>query len=412
MLILLDSLFSKCLSLPSTSPTESTSTSGSVSTLSNGLVVVSEGSSAASTVTLTFPNAGSASESLSEEGVALVNKFLAFKSGSDMSTLAINRTIENEGGTPFSALTRSSATLGFTVAPEKAAALVPMLATDCSFEKWDVRDARSVAAVESAEAGESAQIVLTENLFAAAYGPQSPAGRPIYSGASPSLDSIMSFRERAYGLQGAVLAATGVADHAAFCGQVEEALGGSSSSDAASAPDLAYMGGESRVAVPIGCAHVALAFGAPKASVLSSIVEQLFTVVGAEAGISGFSATGIVGVYGSGTDGSAVADAMMTALSSAAKSGDAVKRAKTLAKAEALFALDGGSVALANFMTASVLETQTFGDAAAVVKAYDAVTDAQVASAVTAMLKTNPSLAAVGDIGTVPYQATIAAQFK
>ena len=86
---------------------------------------------------------------------------------------------------------------------------------------------------------------------------------------------------------------------------------------------------------------------------------------------------------------------------------------KTLAKAEALLALEGGSKLLASAMTASVMESgSVFGGPADVAKAYDAVTDKQVSDAVAAMLSSNLSMAAIGDIGMVPYHATVASRLS
>ena len=75
--------------------------SPSVSTLANGLTVVTEDASSSTTVSITYPKAGSASELPSEEGAALVNKCLAFNSGSGLSTMMIMRNIEDDGGVPF-----------------------------------------------------------------------------------------------------------------------------------------------------------------------------------------------------------------------------------------------------------------------------------------------------------------------
>ena len=108
---------------------------------------------------MTFPKAGSGSEGLGEQGAALINKCLAFNSGSGLSTIMINRSIEDEGAVPFASADRSSATVGYTVEPDNAVGLVPLLATDCTFEKWDVRDAIKLAGVQVAEANKSAQIV-------------------------------------------------------------------------------------------------------------------------------------------------------------------------------------------------------------------------------------------------------------
>jgi predicted Zn-dependent peptidase len=362
-------------------------------------------------VTITYPKAGSAEEMLDEQGAALINKCLAFKSGSGMSTLVITRTIENEGGTPFATADRRGATLGFTVTPDKATSLIHLLAVDCSFEKWDMRDAKNLAQVISNDAGTSAQIVLTENLFAAAYGAQSAAGRTFYESSAPA-DLVKSFRARSYGVNGAILTATGVSDHAAFCTEAAELLSGAPAGAAsvASSP-IVYTGGESRVAASSGgYAHVALAFEAPASSVVANVVKHVLSLTGSSAGVAGFATTGLVGVYAGSDETAGIVDAMSAVLTTKFNS-DILKRAKSSAKAEALFALDGGSKMLAQAMTAGVLETGSFAGPAQVAKAYDAVSEKDVSAAITAMLKTNPSLAAIGDISLVPYHANIAGRF-
>lgn len=361
---------------------------------------------------MTYPKAGSGSEELGEQGAALVNKCLAFNSGSGLSTVVINRTIENEGAVPFASADRSSATLGYTVEPANAVGLVPLLAVDCTFEKWDVRDAKKLASYQVAEANKSAQIVLTEQLYAAAYGAQSPMGRAFYS-AGASTYEIASFRSRGYGLNGAVLAATGIKDHAGFCAEVEELLKDSPSGTPDAAPAATYLGGEARVAaLSSGFAHVALAFQADMPSAMRNVVKECFGVLGAELGVSSFDAPGLVGVYGGapsetvGTLDSALTDALTGKITA-----EVVTKAKNLAKGNALFALDCGSKGLAASLTASVLESGSASGAAAVAKEYDSIALKDVTSAVAAVLKTNPSLAAVGDISVVPYQGTFASRF-
>ena len=397
--------------LPTLIPQPSKATTISTSTLPNGLTVITEDAGTSSTVTLTYPKAGSANEMVHEQGAAYLNKHMNFKSGSGISTLAINRTIEDEGGTPITVVDRYGATLGFTVAPEKALGLIPLLATDCSFEKWDVRDAKEAAAKESNIANESAQIVLTENLHAAAYGPQSPAGRPLY-GVTCSNDVLKSFRARTYGLNGAILAATGVKDHAAFCTEAANLLSESPLGNADPAAPITYLGGESRVSAPSsGYAHIALGFAGPASSVVSDVVVQYLSLAGMEVGVSGFATKGLVGVYAGSESTSSIIDSMVATVKGAA-SPALIKRAKNLAKAEALFALDGGSKSMAGVLTASVLNASVVASATEVSNAYDAVTDKQVTDALSAMLKCNISLAAVGDISLVPYQATVSAMLK
>jgi hypothetical protein len=138
---------------------------------------------------------------------------------------------------------------------------------------------------------------------------------------------------------------------------------------------------------------------------------QYLNLVGLETGVSGFSTYGLTGVYAGSASPGGLVDAMVGALKTTI-SPALIKRAKNLAKADALFALDGGSKSLASVMTASVLNSSVFASAPEASKAYDSITDKQVTDALMAMLKCNPSLAAVGDISMVPYQATVASLLK
>lgn len=398
--------------LPTLSPEPAKASQASVSTLPNGLVVVTEDACSTSTVTMTYPNAGSASESLDEHGAALINKCLAFSSGSGLSTTLVNRTIENEGATPFAKADRISATLGYTVEPDNALGLIPLLALDCTLEKWDVRDAKKLANYQIAEANKSLEVVLTEQIYAAAYGATTTMGRPFYS-ASASPYEIASFRNTAYGINGAILTATGIQDHAAFCTEVESMLAEAPKTAASAGPgDGLIVGGESRLSSPsMGYAHVALAFEAKAAAPIKNVLKHCFNLAGKESGVSSFATGGMVGVYASAPSaGAGALDAAITDALTATLTPEVIAKAKILAKMEATFDLDCGSVGLAAAMTSAVLETGSFLDAATVAKAYDSISDSDVTQAASAMLKSNPALAAVGDIGVVPYQGTFASR--
>ena len=361
---------------------------------------------------MTYPNAGSSSESLDEQGAALINKCLAFCSGSGLSTTLVNRTIENEGATPFAKADRTSATLGYTVEPDNALGLVPLLALDCSLEKWDVRDAKKLANYQVDEANKSLEVVLTEQIYAAAYGASSSMGRPFYS-AGASAYEIASFRTRAYGINGAVLTATGIRDHEAFCTEVESLLSEAPTGDASGSPKPKLLGGESRLSSPsMGYAHVALAFDAKGTAPMRNVLKHCFGLLGKEAGVTSFVAGEMVGVYASApTAGAGALDASITDALTASLTPEVIEKAKTLAKAEAAFDLDSGSVGLAAAMTSAVLESGSALDAATVATTYDSISESDVAAAASAMLGSNPALAAVGDIGVVPYQGTFASRF-
>lgn len=335
---------------------------------------------------------------------------MAFKSGSGLSSAVICRNIESDGATPFVNASRTGTTVGYTASRDKAIRLVPLLATNSSFEKWDCVDAQKFVKIEVQNANASAQTVLTESVYAAAYGGQSAMGKSFYS-SSATRASIQSFRQRAYGLHGAVLSATGIDDHAAFVKAVEEGFSESNVGSPLKMSSSVFLGGETRVHAPAGYTHLALAFEAAGKSPLMNVVKQCITIANVEAGLSGFTAEGIVGVYGGSapSDAASVTDALVKAITSA-PSADIVERAKKLAKAEAVFALDGGSQSLAQAMATSILETNTFS-AAGVAASYDKITAKDVMGAFEVMAKSNPAMAAVGDLTNTPYQGSISAKF-
>eukprot|EP00586_Coscinodiscus_wailesii_P015523 CAMPEP_0172494182 /NCGR_PEP_ID=MMETSP1066-20121228/39667_1 /TAXON_ID=671091 /ORGANISM="Coscinodiscus wailesii, Strain CCMP2513" /LENGTH=430 /DNA_ID=CAMNT_0013264931 /DNA_START=107 /DNA_END=1399 /DNA_ORIENTATION=- len=391
---------------PATTPATPSSSSPTQTTLSNGLTIITEPSSTTSTISLTFPSAGSSNETISEAGASLANKCLSFKSTADASSLAILRALETAGATPFSFAGRKGAGLGFTAASGNGEDLVGLLGAQCAFEKWDVNEALGMAGSTIDMAMGNAQTVLTESLFAAAYGAQSPLGRPFHSPAT-STGAITSFRERTYVSSGAVLAATGISDHDGFVKAVEGSFDLPTGSPPSEGATPAYMGGETRVYAPgAGMAHVAVAFSAASAS--STVLNVLKYCFAGNDGVESFAAPGLVGVYGFG--GGDAVDALCSTLT-ASLSSEAIMTAKKKAKADAVLALGDGSKSLADAMTSGVLESGSF-IAEAVGAAYDAVTEAEVNAALSGMLKSNPAVAAVGDISSVPYHATIAARFN
>lgn len=288
--------------IPSASPVSANASNSSITTLSSGLTVVTEDASTTSTATLTFPHAGSSSETKFEGGAALANKAMAFKSGSGLSSALILRTLENDGAIPFAAAGRSGATVGLTCAPDKVERLVPLLATECTFQKWDLKDAKKTADTIVQDAMTDAQTVLTEQLYAAAYGAQSSLGKSFFA-SSASEDGIKSFRERNYGMKGAVLAVTGVKDHDAFVKSVSEGfLEANPGLSAETSVASDYMGGESRLFIPSsGYTHVALAFEGPTSNTaLNNVLKFCFTLCADDSThVSGFSTPGLIGLYAS-----------------------------------------------------------------------------------------------------------------
>ncbi len=279
--------------------------------------------------------------------------------------------------------------------------------------KWDVKEAQDFAAAESKDAESSLMSVVSDSIYAAAYGAQSPLGKSLYS-ASSSFAGIESFRQRVYGLDGAVLAATGIDDHESFVKAVEEGFSESFVGSNIPAPESAFVGGETRVNAPsVGASHITLAFQGPKnASPLLNVVQSCIEL-SAEGSISAYSSSksGLVAAYASSTDGAAVTNHLCSVMSSI-PSADVIARAKSVAKASALFSIDASdSQILASVMTDAVLESGSFA-AADIAAAYDAVSVDEVQAVFSALAGSQPALAAVGDLTTVPYHGAVASKFS
>jgi len=333
--------------------------------------------------------------------------------------------MEDDGATPFAASSRYGATVGFTAARDKAVRLVPLLATTSSFERWDVRDSKKSAMIEVNDALSSTQTVLTESLYSAAYGAQTNAGKAQYPLTQPTTGAVQAFRDRAYALNGAVLAATGIPDHAAFCDAVEYSFSESNVGDPGGhhqgeAP--VFIGGETRVHVPgAGFTHLALGLHVDSMSAaLGQVTAGCIDVMTAGGGVSGFAAPvgatggGLIGAYaGSNIAGESPAalDRLCAVLTGPAPSADVVERVKALAKAKAVFQMEDGSKNLAEGLTQSVFErtaSSAFGEE------YDAITAEDVKLVFERMMGggTPPAIASVGDTTSVPYLGAFSSRFS
>ena len=82
---------------------------------------------------------------------------------------------EDDGATPFVMSRMYGASVGSTVARDKAVRLVPLLATSSLFERWDVRNAKKSARTEVDEDLTSVETVLTKSIQPTSYRAHSTA---------------------------------------------------------------------------------------------------------------------------------------------------------------------------------------------------------------------------------------------
>jgi len=395
--------------VPATTPSPASASTTTVSTV-GGLTIATESSARTSTVSLTMPGGGSASEAMGESGSALASRFMTFKSSETRSSLATLRMLQDAGAESFAAAGRTSAVVGYSGAPEVAAegGLLATLVAEVAHERWDVRDALKTAAYARGKAMADPHALLTDKIYAAAFGMLSPLGRSFYASGA-SFEGVASFRQRTYGTEGAILVATGVPDHSAFVAAAAEAFADAGAGDP-TVPPSEYLGGEERVSADgYSHAHLALAFPAPSDPVAAAVLKRCIDVAGGP-DVSAFSSPELIGAYGlAGTaQSTALVDSLVGALR--APTADVFETAVALAKGDALLRQDD-SRALADAMTAGVAAAGSY-DQGAVAAAYDAVTAQDVAAAAAEMLGSPLSVAAAGDLGAIPHHSAISGAFS
>mmetsp|Transcript_40220 Transcript_40220/g.94559 ORF Transcript_40220/g.94559 Transcript_40220/m.94559 type:complete len:315 (+) Transcript_40220:677-1621(+) len=308
--------------------------------------------------------------------------------------------MEDLGITPIARAGRTSAIIGYSATPDVAADpdMLDTLASPCTFEAWDVRDAVKTAMIEREQAYSDPHLILSDKIHTAAFGEASSLGRSFYVDAVPSTESLAAFRARAYGSSGAVLSATGVADHEAFVAAAEAAFGAVPAGGTGASPAATMVGGEQRVPAATAYAHLAMALQAPSDPVVAAVLQKCIGLSGA----SGFGSSELIGAYGyaNGEDAASLVASLVTALQAAA--GAPIEAAKAAAKGDAL--LDGG---LADSVVAGVAVDGAY-DFAAVAASYDAVTVETIKTAAEEALAGPLAVAAVGDVSSVAHHYDIA----
>jgi len=332
---------------------------------------------------------------------------MAFTTTSSRSTLKIVRDMEDAGWGVSQAASRESLVLSLKVLPGDEAAAVDTLAEvalETAFRPWEVAEMKkgrlgySIGAANS-----SAEVQLSEALHAAAFLDSNPLGTPYMTSNAQSVspDALAAHASATFSAGNMVLSAAGVADHAAFVAAAEASFGGAADG-AASAPSP-YGGGEVRVKTSGGQSYVALAFqcgDAATGAVLANLLSG-FSV--------SYSDTGLFGAYGSCAAGgeAALVESMVGSIKAVA-SGVSASDFSSAANSAALAAnTDGASSNIAENLGSSLL----FSGSASAGLDFSGVSADSCASAAAAAIKSQPAVASIGALSTMPGIETVKGMF-
>lgn len=241
-----------------------------LSTLSNGLTVVSHAMPEVETVSLgIWIGAGSRSEQLTEHGVAHFLEHMAFKGTKRRSARQIVEEIEAVGG-DLNAATSVDSTGYYARVLRKDMPLALDILSDIilepRFDGAELARERDVILQEIAASSDSPDDIVYDFISEAAF-PDQPVGRTILGTAQSVVgferDHLGAYLTTHYHAPNMVLAAAGAVDHDALVAEAERRLSGLSPDGTPVPQEAVYSGGRRQSDKPFEQTHLMIGLEAP-----------------------------------------------------------------------------------------------------------------------------------------------------
>ncbi len=305
---------------------------------SNGIRVITL-DNGAPFVGLTFNvTGGSRAENMNESGYSHLLSSLAFNGSANSSPLRMIRDLENTGATFDSKATREGVHYNVNVTDDHVHTVVGAVADHISNpvnhdKYYTVSENLSAAKVHLAAHTADGNAQLDDLLHEAAYGENSPLGKPIHNTSALNADvcDLMAFRSRQYTAGNIVVTASGIShDHLKAAVEGAFAGHGGAASTPVSSP---YQGGDIKVRTDLnGKTYAGVAFPVPAgaaASAYAVLANHLSNIHGITAFHHQYSDSGIFGFRCSGSP-SETAEYIQVGLNALKSSGSANSKGTAL----------------------------------------------------------------------------------
>jgi predicted Zn-dependent peptidase len=419
------------------SPEISRSEAVRVTTLPNGLRVVSETMPGLATAALgVWSGAGSRHESAEEQGLAHLLEHMAFKGTSRRSALQIAEEIEAVGG-EVNAETNTEYTAYYSrvlgADTPLALDILSDILTDPAFDPTELKREKGVILQEIGAYEDTPDEVVFDMFMETAYA-GAPIGRRILGTPktvkAQNRASMRHFMDRTYRTPSMVLSAAGAVDHDSIVQEIAHRFDGFDRSAAPPAEAAIYRGGEQRRSRKLEQSHVVFGFKGIgwndpdhyAMHVFSNLLgggmsSRLFQEVREKRGLcyeiysffSPFSDSGVFAIYGGTGEAELddfaplVLDTLVTAAEGPTEA--EVSRAKAQMKMSLLTALESPG-RRAEQMARHILAYGRVLPREEIVSAIDAITVDDVRRVAHGLLKAAPTLAAIGPVKRLmPYDA-------
>jgi processing peptidase subunit alpha len=426
-----------------------------MTTLSNGLRIASQETYGQSSCIGVLVDSGSRFENDANNGASHLLEHMAFKTTENRSHLRLVRDMEDAGANVGAATAREHVMYAVNVLREKTDTAVEVLADTLlrpTLADWELGEQKQVVGYEIADLQQQPQVILSELIHAAAYGDDTPMGRPLFC-PQRNLGSIngadlTSFMNETYTADRMVLAGAGV-DHAELVRLGESFFGDHAGASGEVAKEKAvYRGGDSRLRGESDFTHVTIGFGVegwndpdlvplcvlhmllgggssfsaggPGKGMYSRLYQEVlnkhYQVDTALAFNSMYTDAGIFGITGSSHHAfagelSRILLGQVTAAASKAPAAEELNRAKNALASSVLMNLEQKDVLFEDIGR----QVLTYGHREApssLVAKIQAVTGEQVMAAAQKVTKSPLSVAAFGDVNKVPRYDELAAMLN
>lgn len=423
-----------------------------MTTLANGVKIASEDTPGATATLGIYVDSGSIYETPYSAGSSHLLEYMAFKTTTHRTHLRLCREVDAIGANVLASASREQ--MAYTIDTSKvtvpeALELLADAVVNPKFQSWEVAEQVKKMEADVKNLRDNPQTYLLEGLHSATY--QGALGNPLVApeGSLSHLnaDSLAEFYSANYTAPRIVLAGAGV-EHASLVKLAEPLLGGAHRGGSTGEPASKYTGGEFRQHAPSPLTHLMLAFEFQggwrdvKGSVATTVLQYLlggggsFSTGGPGKGMhsrlytrvlnqmpwvhnctafnSIYNTTGLVGVFASVESAHAAEalDVVTKEIQAVAKEVPEaeLERAKAAAISSVLMNLESRAV-VAEDIGRQVL---TYGHRKPVdefVKEIKALRPADLAGAVSKLIKTAPSLGVLGETAGLPRYDVLAKRF-
>ncbi len=414
-----------------------------VSTLDNGLRVVSDPMATVETVSVgVWVEAGARHEHPEINGVSHLLEHMAFKGTGRRSALEIAAEIEDVGGHLNAYTSRESTAYFAKVLKEDTALAVDIIADilqDSVMDAEELERERSVIIQEINQALDTPDDVVFDHFQETAY-PDQPIGRPVLGTAelvgAMERDVVIDYMGRHYGVGNMILVGAGRIEHGTLAALAADAFSGLSAGAAPATEPTRYEGGDFRENRDLEQAHVVLGFEGISyedpdfhaASMLSTILgggmsSRLFQEVREKRGLaysvysflSCYQDGGLFGIYAGTSERETgqlipvVADEILKVRDGVGE--DELARARAQIKSSILMSLESTSARCEQLARQMMVFGRPIPVAETVAK-IEAVDAAAVARAARRMTAGKPILATLGPIAGVEGFDSFAARVE